>query len=98
ADFAEVHKALVERDIPVEVVGLTGLLNLPEVADLVATCEVLDDPTANSALVRLLVGPRWRVGPRDLALLGRRAAELVRFDHGAADGPDARLEKAVAGV
>lgn len=98
SDFAEIHKALVERDIPVEVVGLSGLLNLPEVADLVATCEVLDDPTANAALVRLLVGPRWRVGHRDLALLGRRAGELVRFDHGAADGPDARLEAAVAGV
>ncbi|UGQ14396.1 ATP-dependent helicase [Yinghuangia sp. ASG 101] len=98
ADFAEIHKALVEREIPVEVVGLSGLLNLPEVADLVATCEVLDDPTANAALVRLLVGPRWRVGPRDLALLGRRAGELVRFDHGAAEGPDARLEQAVAGV
>lgn len=98
SDFAEIHKALVERDIPVEVVGLSGLLHLPEVADLVATCEVLDDPTANAALVRLLVGPRWRIGQRDLALLGRRAGELVRFDHGSADGPDARLEAAVAGV
>ncbi|WP_436773518.1 UvrD-helicase domain-containing protein [Yinghuangia sp. YIM S09857] len=98
ADFAEIHKALVERDVPVEVVGLSGLLNLPEVADLVATCEVLDDPTANAALVRLLVGPRWRVGHRDLALLGRRAGDLVRFDQGSADGPDARLEAAVAGV
>ncbi|NUU24557.1 MAG: ATP-dependent helicase, partial [Streptomycetaceae bacterium] len=98
ADFPEIHKALVERDIPVEVVGLSGLLHLPEVADLVATCEVLDDPTANAALVRLLVGPRWRVGQRDLALLGRRAGDLVRFDHGHADGPDARLEAAVAGV
>ena len=53
--------------------GLSGLLHLPEVADLVAICEVLHDPTANAALVRLLTGPRWRIGPRDLALLGRRA-------------------------
>ena len=35
-------------------------------------------PTANASLVRLLTGPRWRIGPRDLALLGRRAADLVR--------------------
>jgi DNA helicase-2/ATP-dependent DNA helicase PcrA len=98
SEFAEIHKALVERDIPVEVVGLSGLLNLPEVADLVAACEVLDDPTANAALVRLLAGPRWRIGPRDLALLGRRAADLVRFERGPAEGPDARLEEAVAGV
>ena len=47
---------------------------MPEVADVVATLEVLVDPTANAALVRLLTGPRWRIGPRDLAVLGRRAA------------------------
>jgi DNA helicase-2/ATP-dependent DNA helicase PcrA len=97
-DFADLHAALVARDIPVEVVGLSGLLHLPEVADLVAVCEVLDDPTANAALVRLLTGPRWRIGPRDLALLGRRAAELVRVDRGGADDADARLEEAVAGI
>ncbi|MFI9270497.1 ATP-dependent DNA helicase [Kitasatospora sp. NPDC052896] len=78
AAFPDLHAALVAREVPVEVVGLGGLLQLPEVADLVAVCEVLQDPTANAALVRLLIGPRWRIGPRDLALLGRRAAELVR--------------------
>ncbi|MEK8144790.1 UvrD-helicase domain-containing protein [Streptomyces sp. M10(2022)] len=35
----------------------------PEVADLVAVCEVLQDPGANACLVRLLTGPRWRIGP-----------------------------------
>ncbi|MFF3768298.1 UvrD-helicase domain-containing protein [Streptomyces sp. NPDC001922] len=98
-DFPQIQGALVERDVPVEVVGLSGLLHLPEVADLVAVCEVLQDPTANAPLVRLLTGPRWRIGPRDLALLGRRARTLVRT---AADGtdpdPDARLAEAVAGV
>ncbi|WP_406283063.1 UvrD-helicase domain-containing protein [Embleya sp. NBC_00896] len=98
ADFADIHAALVLRDIPVEVVGLSGLLHLPEVADLVAICEVLDDPTANSALVRLLAGPRWRIGARDLALLGRRAAELVRVERAGDDDADARLEEAVAGI
>ncbi|MCB5169333.1 UvrD-helicase domain-containing protein [Streptomyces bambusae] len=76
-DFAAIQAALVARDVPVEVVGLSGLLHLPEVADLVSVCEVLQDPGANAALVRLLVGPRWRIGPRDLALLGRRARLLV---------------------
>ncbi|MFF4758607.1 UvrD-helicase domain-containing protein [Streptomyces sp. NPDC001292] len=99
ADFAEIQGALVARDVPVEVVGLSGLLHLPEVADLVAVCEVLQDPGANAALVRLLTGPRWRIGPRDLALLGRRARLLVahtRVD--AADDPDSRLAGAVEGV
>ncbi|WP_217142298.1 ATP-dependent DNA helicase [Streptomyces sp. AC627_RSS907] len=98
-DFAEIQGALVARDVPVEVVGLSGLLHLPEVADLVAVCEVLQDPGANAPLVRLLTGPRWRIGPRDLALLGRRARLLVA--HARVDGdddPDRRLAEAVEGV
>ncbi|MDI5970410.1 ATP-dependent DNA helicase [Streptomyces sp. SL13] len=98
--FADIHAALVARDVPVEVVGLSGLLHLPEVADLVATCEVLHDPTANAGLVRLLTGPRWRIGPRDLALLGRRARLLVRHGPGGADAADVReaLARAVEGT
>ncbi|MFB7506267.1 UvrD-helicase domain-containing protein [Streptomyces broussonetiae] len=98
-DFAEIQGALVARDIPVEVVGLSGLLHLPEVADLVAVCEVLQDPGANASLVRLLTGPRWRIGPRDLALLGRRARLLVAHARvGDTDDPDRRLAAAVEGV
>lgn len=99
-DFPEIQAALVARDIPVEVVGLSGLLHLPEVADLVAVCEVLQDPGANASLVRLLTGPRWRIGPRDLALLGRRARLLVhRAAHADDDfDPDRRLAEAVEGI
>ncbi|MEU6146393.1 ATP-dependent DNA helicase [Streptomyces sp. NPDC047081] len=98
-DFAEIQGALVARDVPVEVVGLSGLLHLPEIADLVAVCEVLQDPGANASLVRLLTGPRWRIGPRDLALLGRRARRLVA--HARVEGDedrDRRLAEAVEGV
>ncbi|EDY48475.1 ATP-dependent DNA helicase [Streptomyces clavuligerus] len=99
-DFPEIQAALVARDIPVEVVGLSGLLHLPEVADLVAVCEVLQDPGANASLVRLLTGPRWRIGPRDLALLGRRARLLVHRDSGHDDGAGLaeRLAAAVEGT
>ncbi|MCX5385518.1 UvrD-helicase domain-containing protein [Streptomyces sp. NBC_00083] len=97
-DFPGIQGALVARDIPVEVVGLSGLLHLPEVADLVAVCEVLQDPGANASLVRILTGPRWRIGPRDLALLGRRARLLVRRASAGSDDPDQRLADAVEGV
>ncbi|WP_309097462.1 ATP-dependent helicase, partial [Streptomyces sp.] len=97
-DFAEIQGALVARDIPVEVVGLSGLLHLPEIADLVAVCEVLQDPGANASLVRLLTGPRWRIGPRDLALLGRRARLLVSHARVEDDDPDRRLAEAVEGI
>ncbi|MFD6533039.1 UvrD-helicase domain-containing protein [Streptomyces sp. NPDC060184] len=100
SDFPQIQAALVARDVPVEVVGLSGLLHLPEVADLVAVCAVLQDPGANASLVRLLTGPRWRIGPRDLALLGRRARLLVhRASPGDGDADaDLRLAEAVEGT
>jgi len=99
-DFPLLHQALVERGIPVEVVGLGGLLEMPEVADLVAVLRVLVDPTANAALLRLLTGPRWRIGPRDLAALGRRARLLAAVDltNADADDVDAVLRKATESV
>ncbi len=77
AHAADVFDALTEREIPVEIVGLKGLLRLPEVAEVVATLTLVQDVTANAALLTLLAGPRWAIGPRDLALLGRRARELA---------------------
>ena len=87
SDFGLLHEELVGRELPVEVVGLGGLLEMPEVADVVATLEVLAEPTANAALMRLLTGPRWRIGPRDLVALGHHASALVGSE--ADDGPDA---------
>jgi len=97
SDIPALYEALTSRDLPVDVVGLSGLLHLPEVADLVTTLEVLDDPTSNAALVRLLTGPRWRIGPRDLVLLGRQARDLVQLPE-EATGQDSALRQAVAGV
>ncbi|MFS3128503.1 UvrD-helicase domain-containing protein [Nocardioides sp. Bht2] len=74
---ADVFDALSAAEIPVEIVGLSGLLRLPEVAEVVATLTLLHDLTANDALLTLLTGPRWAIGPRDLALLGKRAREIA---------------------
>ncbi|HEV2872980.1 MAG TPA: ATP-dependent helicase, partial [Actinomycetota bacterium] len=105
ADIAPLYAELCARDVPVEIVGLGGLLHLPEVMDVTATLRLVDDVTANPELVRLLTGPRWRIGPRDLAMLGRRAQQLARDGGprrepaGARSGPDPvidALEQAVA--
>ena len=85
AQFPALRAALETRGIPVEVVGLGGLLTVPEVADIVATLRVLHDPGASAALARLLTGPRWRIGPRDLVALGKRARSLAREQRRFAD-------------
>jgi len=78
AQLPGIAAALRARGLPVEVVGLGGLLDVPEVSDVVATLTVLVDPTAGDALGRLVTGARWRIGPRDLAALEARARQLVR--------------------
>ena len=77
SSFPRIEAALRERGVPCEVVGLGGLLLEPEVVDIVSTLRVIADPSAGAAVVRLLGGPRWRIGPRDLAALGRRARSLA---------------------
>ncbi len=103
AHAADVFAALSEREVPVEIVGLKGLLELPEVAEVVATLTLLQDLTANAQLLTLLTSPRWAVGPRDLAILGRRALELAGGRPGRASGAEPRplaeeLGDAVAGA
>ncbi|MCW2797325.1 ATP-dependent DNA helicase [Nocardioides sp.] len=92
AHAAAVFDALTDREIPVEIVGLKGLLRLPEVSEVVATLTLIQDVTANASLLTLLVGPRWAVGPRDLALLGRRARELAGSQGGGATFEDVRAQ------
>ena len=76
ADAAPIAEALVARGIPVEVVGVAGLLAVPEVADVVAMLRLVADPTAGAAAMRVLTGPRWRLGARDIAALWQRALAL----------------------
>src|ERR1022692_4233561 len=87
AQFGLLRAALEADGIPVEVVGLGGLLTVPEVADIVATLRVLHSPAASDALARTLTSPRWRIGPQDLVALGARARELSR-DPDTETGPD----------
>ncbi len=77
AQIPALEAALRARGLPVDVVGLGGLLDTPEVRDVVSTLRVLADPAEGSALLRLLTGPRWRIGARDLVRLYQRARVLA---------------------
>ena len=83
ADAAPMAEALTARGVPVEVVGLAGLLGVTEVADLVAMLALAADPAAGSAAMRVLTGSRWRLAGCDIAALWRRAGEIA--DDGRAD-------------
>ncbi len=91
-DMEPLAMALRAQGLPVEVVGLGGLLSEPEIADLLALLQVLVDPTAGAAAIRLLTGARWQLGMADLDALSRRAAALApsRPDDGAPAGPGHR--------
>ncbi len=97
-DLSAVHEALIARKVPVEVVGLGGLLALPEVVDVVATLQAVNDLTANAAMLRILTGPRYRIGHRDLALLANRARALADAGSHQTDDLVAALDAAVAGM
>jgi DNA helicase-2/ATP-dependent DNA helicase PcrA len=78
AHGADVYDRLTAAEIPVEIVGLSGLLRLPEIAEVLATLSLLQDVTDNAAVLTLLNSARWMIGLRDQALLGRRARDLGR--------------------
>ena len=72
--FGLLRQALDQRGVPVEIVGLAGLLKMPEVVEVLAYARAVHDPTASVALARILLGPRYRVGFKDIALLARLAS------------------------
>ncbi|WP_228829900.1 ATP-dependent DNA helicase [Nocardia beijingensis] len=76
ADAAPLAEALRAQGLPVEIVGLGGLLATPEVADIVATLRLIAEPGSGSAGMRVLTGARWRIGVADIAALARRARDL----------------------
>jgi len=72
--FPPIAEVLREEGIPVEVVDLGGLLMLPEIVDVMSWLRLLEDPARNIALARILMGPRWRIGYRDLVAMARWSA------------------------
>lgn len=75
-DSAPMAEHLRAHGLPVEIVGLGGLLDEPEVKDVVAMLRLAADPTAGSAAMRVLTGARFRLGAADLTALGRRVRAL----------------------
>ena len=84
----EIAEALEARGVPYEIVGLAGLLDVPEVADVVAIASMLVNPGDSASALRILAGPAVGLGLKDLDALSRRAANLR-------GGPADTKEKAI---
>ena len=67
---------LQQQGIEVEVVGLGGLLELPEIVDLVCALKVVQRADSGTELIRLLTGARWRIGIKDIDRLFVMARKL----------------------
>lgn len=73
AQMAAFAAALADAGVPARIVGLGGLLTTPEVTDVVSALRCLWYADAGGDLIRLLAGPRFRIGVADIAGL-REAA------------------------
>jgi ATP-dependent DNA helicase UvrD/PcrA len=71
--FEMLQRMFGEWNIPVEIVGLAGLLKQPEVVEILAYARAIFDAQASVALARILLGPRYRVGFKDLAIVASLA-------------------------
>lgn len=92
--IALVRDACSVADIPVEVASLGGLLDVPEVADLVAWLRLLHFRDDTISLARILLGSRYRLGLGDIAVLERWAAGQGMW-RGDDEGPSWPLLEAV---
>ncbi len=75
--FPAIVAALRARGIEYQVVGLGGLLDTPEIVELVALLECAHDPSRGDSLMRLLASERFAWGAADLAALGEWSRELA---------------------
>ncbi|WP_081844444.1 ATP-dependent DNA helicase [Cellulomonas sp. URHE0023] len=96
SQFEPLRRALRSRGLPVEVVGLGGLLSAPEVVDLVAVLQAAHDPSRGDALMRLLTGARTALGAADLHALAAWAGELAARYTGSARQRSGRSDSAAA--
>lgn len=87
--------SLQAKGLQVEVTGLGGLLETPEIVDLVAALKVIQRPEAGAELMRVLAGPKYRISARDIAELHKLARKLTNIRSEATSANPVTLIEAV---
>ncbi|OFN06900.1 ATP-dependent DNA helicase [Corynebacterium sp. HMSC074C11] len=77
AESAVYLDALSERGVPAIIVGLAGLLHLPEVMDITSVMKILVDPSSDQDALRLLLSPQANLGAADVEALRTRVDQLA---------------------
>ncbi|WP_426706085.1 UvrD-helicase domain-containing protein [Corynebacterium auriscanis] len=78
ADAVPIYEALRELGVPAEMSAGPGLLEMPEVEQVLSTLRVLVDPSDDEAILRLITSTRWALGAADIKALSDRAKQLQR--------------------
>ena len=95
AQMEPVAAELEAAGLPYTIIGLGGMLYVPEVADVRALLTVASDPERGDRVVRLLTG--FGIGARDLRVLAALARELTRTaTESGKEGPGAHGDRAEA--
>ncbi len=81
SQITAIESALHALNVPVEVIGIGGLIHVPEVADVVTMLRILTNPDAGSAVMRHLSGPRINLGTKDIAALGTFSRDRAKAMH-----------------
>ena len=95
AQMEPVAAELEAAGLPYTIIGLGGMLYVPEVADVRALLTTASDPERGDRVVRLLTG--FGIGARDLRVLAALARELTRTaTESGKEGPGAHGDRAEA--
>ena len=67
SQMAAFGAALADAGVPARIIGMGGLLTTPEVTEVVSALRCLWYADAGGDLIRLLTGPRFRIGVADVS-------------------------------
>ena len=72
-----IEQALRARGLPVDVVGIGGLLYIPEIVEVISLLKAIAFTDRGVALARLLTSERYAIGAKDLVALSDYARSLA---------------------
>lgn len=73
-----IEAALRARDLPVDVVGIGGLLFIPEIVEVISLLKAIAFTDRGVALARILTSERYAIGAKDLAALADYSKSILR--------------------